>query len=129
MAAAYEIFTAAFLAKITSYDFLTLENRQEIVDGYARAACAQFKAVCRADPTENADDEIADIISDGMVVEWLKPHIYRADLFENVLTTRDFSAYSPAELLNRIRETYQMARDEFRRKIKEYSYNHADLGD
>lgn len=35
--------------------------------------------------------------------------------------------YSPAELLYRVREVYQMAQRDFKRMVKEYSYNHGDL--
>lgn len=74
-------------------------------------------------------DEIVDIVSEGMLVQWMKPYFCRADNLENVLNTADFSAYSPAELLYRITNAYNEAKRDFRNMIKEYSYNHGDLSD
>ncbi len=72
-------------------------------------------------------DEIVDIVSEGMLVQWMKPYFFRADNLENVLNTADFSAYSPAELLYRITSAYNEAKRDFRNMVREYSYNHGDL--
>ena len=72
-------------------------------------------------------DEIVDIVSEGMLVQWMKPYFFRADNLENVLNTADFSAYSPAELLYRITSAYNEAKRDFRKMVREYSYNHGDL--
>lgn len=74
-------------------------------------------------------DEILDIVSDGMVVQWLKPYYFKADNLENFLTTKDFTAYSPSELLLRISDTYKLAKKNFTGAMREYSYNHGDLSD
>lgn len=74
-------------------------------------------------------DEIIDIVSEGMLVQWMKPYYYQADNLENCLNTADFSSYSPAELLYRITNAYNQSKRDFRNMIKEYSYNHGDLGD
>lgn len=82
----------------------------------------------RLDEELNEDlDEIVDIVSDGMLVQWMKPYFFRADNLENVLNTADFSAYSPAELLYRITNAYHEAGRGFKNRIKEYSYDHGDL--
>ena len=70
-----------------------------------------------------------DIVSDGMVVQWLKPYYFKADNLENFLTTKDFTAYSPSELLLRISDTYKLAKKNFTNAMREYSYNHGDLSD
>lgn len=72
-------------------------------------------------------DEIVDIVSEGMLVQWMKPYFFRADNLENVLNTADFSAYSPTELLYRITSAYNEAKRDFRNMVREYSYNHGDL--
>ena len=72
-------------------------------------------------------DELVGIISEGMVVQWLKPYVNKQELLENILNTRDFTTYSPAELLYRVRDTYEKARREYTNMIREYSYNHGDL--
>lgn len=140
----YDSFTGAFLAKITEFELTALsENmRQETVDGYMKRAVSAFKRICKYDLTTTADnnirefnveidddalDEIIDIVSEGMVVQWLKPYVYKQELLENVLNTRDFTTYSPAELLLRVGNAYTKAQKDYTQMIREYSYNNGNL--
>lgn len=143
MELSFDVFTKAFLDKVTEYNFKSLEKTVcvDMIDGYMRRACAQFARLCKydlltrdddlrifkTDISENDADEIVDIISEGMIVQWLKPYAYKSENLENVLNTSDFSAYSPAELLLRITSTYQTAKQDFRNMCVDYSYNHGDL--
>ncbi len=144
MSVPYDLFTGAFLSKITEYEFrnMTGFERNSAVDGYMKRAIAAFKNICKYDLTTTADDnvrefdieiededldELVDIISEGMLVQWMKPYTYRQESLENVLNTKDFSSYSPAELLLRIGNAYTAARKEFTNMMREYSYNHGDL--
>lgn len=146
MIVSYDMFTEAFLEKVTEHKYLSLSetNRQQLVDHYMKRACAQFSDVCKYDIMngdndtrtfnfENAAewevDEIIDIVSDGMLVQWMKPYTYKHDNLENVMNTTDFSTYSPAELLHRIVEEYKMCKKEFVSRKREYSYRHGDLTD
>lgn len=142
----YDAFAEAFLQKVTEYSFLQLGDyeRGHMVDGYMKRALAEFKKNCKYDFATTADDvvrefdvevepgdleEIIDIVSDGMVVQWLKPYTYRQDNLESVLNTRDFTTYSPAELLKQVRDAYNDARKQFINEIREYSFNNGDLAD
>lgn len=146
MALPYDTFTDAFLQKVTEYNFLQLSDydRNHMVDGYMHRAIAEFKKNCKYDLTSTADDvvrefdvevesedldELVNIISEGMVVQWLKPYTYRQENLESVLNTRDFTTYSPAELLMRVSSAYQAAKKDFVQMIREYSYNHGKLGE
>lgn len=144
MSIPYDLFTDAFLSKITEYKFLKLddENRTAIVDGYMKRAISSFKKVCVYDLAATGDDvsreykvdipqedidEIADIVSEGMLVQWLKPYTYQQELLENVLNTKDYTTYSPAELLLRVGNAYKQVQKDYTQMIREYSYNHGDL--
>lgn len=144
MAVAYDIFGNAFLSKISEYDFIDMfdDMRTEIVDGCMKRSVAKFKKNCLYDLTTTANDEerqfdveiepvdideIVDIISDGMVVSWMQPFVYRQELLQNQINTRDFITYSPAELLLRIGNAYSKAQRDFTQAIREYSYNHGKL--
>lgn len=148
MIISYDIFAASFLAKITEYNLLELSDdlRTETVDGYMGAAMSNstFKKVCKVnfatakidntrtlniDGIDESIDEIVDIVSEGMIVQWLKPYVYKQELLENVLNSKDFSVYSPAELLLRVGNAYSKAQKDFTNMIREYSYNHGDLTD
>lgn len=145
MSVSYDVFTGAFLEKVTEYDFPMRDyERNEIVDGFMRRAIAQFKHICKYDFSTTRDDiirefdvdvedddldEIADIISEGMLVQWMKPYTYKQELLESMLNTRDFSGYSPAEILFRVKDTYKDVQRNFTSMMREYSYNHGDLTD
>lgn len=146
MSVSYDLFTGAFLAKISEFEFLQLPaaDRTSLVDGYMKRAVAEFKHICVYDlmnamndetrefaiDIENDDiDEIVNIVSEGMVVQWLKPYIYRQELLENTLNTKDFTTYSPAELLMRVGNAYKDSQKDYLQMTREYSYNHGDLTD
>ena len=146
MSIPYDAFTGAFLYKISEFEFLELDDntRTEVIDGYRKRAVAAFKKNCKVDLFTTADeeercyqveldeedlDELVDIISEGMVVQWLKPFVYQQDLLQNVMNTRDYSLYSPAELLMRVGNAYKQAQKDYTQMIREYSYNHGDLSE
>lgn len=145
MSVPYDVFTGAFLDKVTEYDFpVDSYERNRMVDGYMKAAISSFKKICKYDLTTTSDDvvrefhidipqddmdELVDIISEGMLVHWMKPYVYRQENLENALNTRDYTGYSPSELLNRIGEAYAFVKREFTNMMREYSYNHGDLTD
>lgn len=144
MSVSYNVFSGAFLAKVTEYDFPMRDyERNGVVDGFMKRSIAAFRHICKYDLSTTADDvvrefnvdipsedidEIADIVSEGMLVQWLKPYLYRQDALENVLNTRDFTTYSPAELLLRVRETYNGVQHTHTNMMREYSYAHGDIG-
>lgn len=144
MGVSYDMFTKAFLAKVTQYDFVTMDalERQDLVDGFMKRAIAEFRHICKydfsttdndaarefdVDVKEEDEDELYDIISEGMLVQWLKPFVYKQDSLELFLNTRDFTAYSPAELLYRIGNAYTDVRRNYINMMREYSYAHGDL--
>lgn len=140
------MFADAFLQKVSEFDFayMTDQERTEAVDSYMKKAIAAFKSICKYDLSGTCDnstrefdidiadddlDEIVDIISEGMLVQWMKPFVYRQENLENVLNTKDFTTYSPAELLLRVRNAYDSAKKDFTNMMREYSYVHGDLTD
>lgn len=144
MSVSYDVFTEAFLAKVNEYEFMKMDftDRQDIVDGYLHRAVTAFKKNCKYDLSGkdskrgrrfNVDvepedlDELVEIISDGMVVQWLKPYANQELNLINALNTRDFTTYSPAELLKQVTAAYRTARQDYVNAIREYSYNHGDL--
>lgn len=146
MGVSYDVFTGAFLSKVSEFELTQLSdnNRAETVDGYMKRAFSAFKKNCRHDFFTTGDDElrefgidvsadeldeIIEIVSDGMVVQWLKPYVYQQEILQNVLNTRDYTQYSPAELLLRVGNAYAKAQHDYTQAIREYSYNHGDLGD
>lgn len=143
MSVPYDLFTEAFLGKVTEYDFIHLDeyDRNNMVDGYMKRACSQFDKICKYDLYDRDDlirrfnmdvpadeiDEILDIVSEGMLVQWMKPYVYKQDNLVLLLNTKDFTNYSPAELFRQVSSSYASANKRFVGMMREYSYNHGDL--
>lgn len=144
MAISYDVFIDTFLSKITEYEFIKLDDdtAAHLLDGFMKRAVSEFKSVCKYDLTTTQDDtlrqfdvdiddgdldEILNIISEGMVCQWLKIYVNKQENLENVLNTRDFTTYSPAELLLRVGNAYSQAKKDFVQMIREYSFVHGDL--
>ena len=146
MSVSYDVFIDAFLNKIDERKLISLPSgdRQEIVTGYMARAISGFKHICKYDLTSTRDDvnerfnvdipdsdidEIIDIVSEGMVVQWLKPYTYRQELLEQAINTRDFTTYSPAELLKQVGAAYEKTSKNYTNMIREYSYANGNLTD
>ena len=145
MSVSYDVFSGAFLEKVKEYGFPEDDYlRTKVVDGYMKRAIAEFKSICLYDFSTTADDitrefnvdvdnsdidELANIISEGMLVQWMKPYVYRQEAYENLLSTRDFTVHSPANLGNMTRTNYEGVKKAFTNMMREYSYVHGDLTD
>lgn len=148
MSVSYDLFTEAFLSKITEFELARLAEIDNVaavdaVDGFLKRSISSFRKNCKYDLSSTGDqttrtfdveildedvDEIVEIISEGMVVQWLKQYLYKQEILENALNTRDFSTYSPGELLKRVGDAYEKAQRDYKQMIREYSYNHGNLG-
>ena len=108
MSVPYDKFTGAFLSKVTELEFVNMRDfeRNGLIDGYMKRAISAFKNVCMYDLSSTSDDiirefdvdipdedidEIVDIVSEGMLVQWMKPYPYKQENRERVLNTRDFT--------------------------------------
>ncbi len=141
----YDVFTQAFLDKITEYEFPHDDvQKASMVDRYMKRAITHFKNICLYDLSTTADDnvrefdveiapedvdELAEIISEGMVVQWIQPYANRTDVLQNVMNTRDFTTYSPANMLTALRAAYVEAKQKYDYSCREYSYRHGNLTD
>lgn len=136
----YSEIIGVFLNKITDMDLPRFDDlvRESIIIGYMKSACTKFAKVCEVDLYDRndvekcfnsaLDDEIIDIITENMLVEWLKPKVLFTDNLSNVLNTKDFSMYSPANMLKELRETLTYLKKSARGLINNYSFAHSEVG-
>ena len=136
----YSVFIEAFLDKIEDYRMVE-ETDAAILKKVIRlmkSACGRFSSVClknillRDDSTQMfledvGDDDIVEIVSEGMLAAWLKPFVNNSDDFYNVLNTKDFSMYSPGNLIDKKNNLYAATEKRFQDLINEYSYVHGDI--
>lgn len=140
MATPFEDVYSSFLLKISDYDWVDLDEdtNKKILLGLLNLAVARFNQVCvkNLTSTENGDSfaddlsvEEIDILSEIMVENWIKPKIYNLDLFKNRLSTKDFTTFSPANLLNSMKEIFKLSHERAESIINKYSYQVNDIRD
>ena len=56
---------------------------------------------------------------------WLNPKVLNSENLKNVLNTKDFSLFSPADLLKKLQTLRDSMYKEFRQNIINYSYDTA----
>lgn len=143
MELSYDSIQSAFLGKITEYEFLQMpeRNRTAMLNDIMYRAVVAFREVCEYDLSMRDDnrrvftddfddgdtDELIEIISEGMVYQWMKQFRNSQDILQNALNTRDYSVFSPAEMTRRVGSALTDVRREYIAMIREYSYRHGDL--
>lgn len=139
MATAYTTIYSSFLDKVKDYDLadMTEQMANDAMHGWLTQSAVRFMESCKKDLTqtdnagfvEDLDLREIDILTEGMVEAWLKPMRNNLELMQNALSTKDFTTFSPANLLDKINDTYSMAHANFLSRIKEYSFICNDVGD
>lgn len=139
MATAYTKIYESFLDKVEDYDLADMveEDAEQLMLGWLKQAVVKFGESCKKDLHEvdgdsfvgDLDENEIDILSEGMIEAWLKPRRNNLELLKNGLNTKDFTTFSPANLLDKVNDTYLQAHANYLSRIKEYSYIQNDVGD
>lgn len=139
MATPYSVIHARAIAKITDYDIVKFDisTREAMLHEYLVSAQVEFQRLCKIDLTDkddilaqynaDLDEEIIEILATGEAYYWLCPKVLNTENLYNVLNTKDFSMYSPANLLNELQNLRDMFWKDFKRKMYEYTYRTADI--
>lgn len=138
MATPFEDVFSSFLMKVSDDELLDLdeETMKKVLVNLLTLAVARFNQVCVKDltNTQSGDSFVDDlsveeinILSEIMVENWMKPKIYNLDLFKNRLSTKDYTTFSPANLLNSVRETFKLSHGRAESLINKYSYQVNDI--
>lgn len=134
---AYETVYSSFRDKVNDYESvdLTSEQEAEILHGYLISAISKFSRLSRNVATYNETDEQfdtdltleeIDILSELMVVNWTKPRLYNSEKLRNSISTKDYSLYSPANLLAQLRELHKDANKRANSMMNQYSILNSD---
>lgn len=136
MATSYDTIIECFLPSVSEYVLLELadQDRRDMLVPYVIDAANKFNSACLEDLNDRDEDlqqfnvdlsaEVIDILVDFMVVAWLKHKLYNSDLLRNGMSTKDYTVFSPANLQNQIRLTYQDAREHAQKRLHNYTYTH-----
>lgn len=133
-----EIYERAIF-RISEYDFLDMdkEKREEILERFLLSAQVDFQGSCSVDLLDsdrvkkqyNAElnEEEKEILALGIVFYWLSAKTIRSDLLKNIICNKDYTVFSPANLLKEIQTLRDSIKKEFKSRIREYAYKHSDL--
>ena len=135
-----EVFSR-FRSRIRNYDFLEFDDFTILQYQYSLLiqSVFDFSDICKTD-IENYDSELMvfnqkltgkeiNILSLGMMVHFLEPYVYNTDALQNAISTKDFSVYSPANLLEKMTELLKETKKELKKEINLYSFKNGEISD
>ena len=139
MATPFTDIYARAIFRFADYEFLKqdIETREGVLEKYLISAKTEFQRVCKTDIgdydlelkqfNQTLDDEIIEILSIGIAFYWLSYKALNSELLKNVLNSKDFYYYSPANLLKEIQTLRKTLRNEFNSKMRQHSYNNNSI--
>lgn len=127
------------IGKFMDFDMLKFneDDREEILNRFLKSAIVDFLPICKEDLSTRDEglqefaadlpDDVMEILAAGEAYYWLKPRVNNLENFRNLMSTKDFSFFSNANLLNALQALSAQLENEFRRKMYLYSYRKADM--
>lgn len=135
MATPFTDIYARAIFRFSDYEFLKqdIETREGVLEKYLISAKTEFQRVCKTDLgdydlelkqfNQTLDDEVIEILSLGIAFYWLSYKALNSELLKNVLNSKDYYYYSPANLLKEVQTLRKTLRGEFNSKMRQHSYN------
>lgn len=139
MGTQYEDIYERYRARVRNYDLLDYDSAvvNEIQLDLLNLSISDFEEICVKD-LSNRDDSLLlfnvelsnrekDILALGMVLHFVEPYVYNTDSLRNALNTKDFSLYSPANLLEKMTELMTTTERRLKNEINLYSFRNGDI--
>lgn len=76
---------------------------------------------------EDLDNEVQEILALGVSYYWLSAQIMNRELLRNKLSTKDYTYFSPANLMREVQTLRDSVRKEYRHRVVNYTYDHGNL--
>lgn len=134
MATTFESIYARCRGRIRDYDKegYTDEMFADAESDLLQAAIDDFADICVQDLTDY-DDELQQfnvtltrkeqsILALSMIVHWLEPYVYNSDALKNAMSTKDFSVFSPAKLLEQMKDLLAQSQRKLTAEMNLYSF-------
>lgn len=109
----------------------------EVLRAFLNSALSDFEPLCQIDLSDRDEDaaqfnqeldnECMEILSAGIAYYWLSAQLFNKELLQNRLSTKDYTYFSPANLLRESQTMRNEARKEYRDLITKYTYRHGDI--
>ena len=125
--------------KFTDYTFLTTaaDIKKDVLQRYLLSAIVDFRPMCEAGKLDydleklefkaELDDEIQEILALGIAYYWLSGQALTRELLRNTLHNKDYTSYSPANLLKEIQTLRDSIRQEYMGKCNTYSFRYGNI--
>ena len=125
--------------RITDYDVLkrAFQDHYTLMERYLMSAVSDFRPHCIYDLTDrnedekcfnaDLDDECLEILALGISYYWLSSHTLSSDLMKNRMNAKEYTFFSPANLLGQIKELRNDVQQEFKRALVLYTYRHGNI--
>lgn len=134
MATPFTDIYARAIFRFADYKFLEQDTdvREGVLEKYLISAKTEFQRICKVDLNDydlelkqfnqDLDDEVIEILALGVAFYWLSYKTMNSELLKNVLNSKDYYYYSPANLLKEIQTLRKTLRDEFNSRMRQYSF-------
>lgn len=145
MATSYAEIFNMFLSQVQDYDMLDQcvdVSEQDMLHYLHRALAASQDMILNVSKIdvsrkhrddvkrefeEDLPDEVISLLVTGMEYYWIVPKANNTENLRNVLNTKDFSQFSPANLLFRLREARDKADERWRSERRGYAQRFSDI--
>ena len=143
MTSSYEKIYSSFLSRVTDYSFVEV-NEDDVVDlmnGWMKSVVSQpyvrrlFSSIIFDDYEEvvefdlktsvddSADDDfVTEILSRGMVIEWLEPQVKSVVNIAQMFGGKEQKFYAQSTHMAELKDMLKTAKSELRRMICDYGY-------
>lgn len=134
MATPFTDIYARTIFRFADYKFLEqdIQTRETVLEQYLISAKTEFQRICKVNLSDvdmekkqfnqDLDDEIIEILSLGCAYYWLSYKTMNSELLKNVMNSKDYYYYSPANLLKEVQTLRRTLRDEFHGRMRQYSF-------
>lgn len=125
--------------RFKDYDFMRIDiqSREDILERYLQSAVADFAVVCEdghlemdwdyKEFEEDLTHEEQEILALGVDYYWFSSKVQNSELLRNSMSTKDYTFFSPANLMRELRNLRNDLKAEFKTAITLYSYNHGNF--
>lgn len=141
MATSFESIYARCRGRIKDYDKegYTDELFEQAERDLLTLAIDDFSDICAQDLNDYNEElkefnidlsrKEQNILSLGMIVHWIEPYIYNSDALRNAMSTKDFTFFSPANLLEKMTDLYKLSQENLRAEMNAYSFRMNDVSE
>ena len=133
-----EIYDRA-LSRFRDYTWLKYsdEDKAFLLRNYLAMAQADFAPMCSEDLDDYDEEagrynitlsnEVISILAVGISYYWLDARIMNSEVLRNYMSTKDYTYFSPANLLREMTTLRTQAWDEYQHRMIRYTYHEADI--